>query len=340
MKRIKKIVIVILSVLIILNLSILIMFSYLKMKGEANLKESETIEREGTYITYQGKEYRYKEDTINILVMGIDKSGGIEEEVAPGVQGLADFIVLVSLDTSNNTLKMFAIPRDTMTQIQRVDSTGNFYDKITDKLTLQYGYGNNVQDSCELMRATVSNIMFRIPIQRYVSIDMDAVPILNDAVGGVDVISPELVQRNGTVYFEEGEQVHLEGKKALNFIQVRDVNQNGSAMGRLNRQKIYIEQFFNQAKQAVKNDITLPITLYNILTPYMYTNLSLDDVTYLGTELLEINFSMNDLIQIPGEAVFDENYHGGRTVYNINDSELQKVIIENFYEPVKESTDE
>lgn len=45
-------------------------YFYLNYKGQKQLKESEVQDREGTYITYQGKEYRYNDDMINILLWG------------------------------------------------------------------------------------------------------------------------------------------------------------------------------------------------------------------------------------------------------------------------------
>lgn len=164
MVRLKKIIIGILSVLILLNLSIVGGVWYLRSKGNENIRSQNQTNREGYYVTYQGKEYKYNDDMINILLVGIDKRGNIEEEVQ-GIQGLADTVILVSLDTTNNTLYMTAIPRDTMTEIRQTDTEGNFVQTTKDKLTLQYGYGKDAQESNELMVTTVSNLMRNLPIQ-------------------------------------------------------------------------------------------------------------------------------------------------------------------------------
>ncbi|EOS61064.1 hypothetical protein C815_00792 [Firmicutes bacterium M10-2] len=76
------------------------------------------------------------------------------------------------------------------------------------------------------------------------------------------------------------------------------------------------------------------LSLYNALQPYMHTNISLEDVTYLGTEMLHMNFDPSQLIQIPGEAFFDENYKGGRTVFNVDEDSLQQWIMQTYYEEV------
>lgn len=334
MVRLKKILIGILSVLILLNLAIVGGVWYLRSKGSENIRSENQANREGYYVTYQGKEYKYNDDMINILLLGIDKKGNIEDEVQ-GIQGLADTIILISVDTANNNLYMTAIPRDTITEIRQTDVEGNFVQTTKDKLTLQYGYGKDAQESNELMVKTVSNLMRNLPIQRYCAINLDAIPILNDTIGGVDVTALETVQSsNGTVYFTEGENVHLEGDTARQYIQIRDVNQVGSAMGRLNRQKQYINAFYSQGVAAVKKDLGLPLSLYNALQPYMYTNINLEDVTYLGTEMLHMNFDPSQLTQIPGEAVFDENYKDGRTVFNVDEDGLQQWIMQTYYKEV------
>ncbi len=313
---------------------------YLKSSGRRKLMEapmtettSGDIQREGQYIRYQGKEYKYKDSMINILVSGIDKRGGIDEKVQ-GIEGLADSIVLASIDTENNELYLTAIPRDTMTEIRQTDTDGNFVKTTQDKLSLQYGYGADATESNELMVKAVSNILGSLPIQRYCSLSMDAVPVINDAIGGVDVTPDQDVVSNGIVWFYGGQPYHLWGEDALKYVQRRDVNEYGSAMVRLNRQKQYLMAFYNQALSQIKGDLTLPVTLFNAVSPYLSTNISLDEVTYLATELMDINFNPEHFTQIPGEAIVDENYKDGRTVFNVDYDGLQDWLIQTFYTEV------
>ncbi|EOS61063.1 hypothetical protein C815_00791 [Firmicutes bacterium M10-2] len=89
MARLKKIIIGILSVLILLNLAIVGGVWYLRSKGSENIRNENQTNQEGYYVTYQGKNYKYNDDMINILLVGVDKKGNIEDEVE-GIQGLAD----------------------------------------------------------------------------------------------------------------------------------------------------------------------------------------------------------------------------------------------------------
>ncbi|MEY8309687.1 LCP family protein [Erysipelotrichaceae bacterium 51-3] len=318
-------------------------FWYLSQQGRKKLVEttqpemSGDIQREGQYIRYQGKEYKYKDSMINILVSGIDKNGTIDETVQ-GIQGLADTIVLVSIDTENNQLYLTAVPRDTMTEIRQTDTNGDFVQTTQDKLSLQYGYGANAAESNELMVKAVSNILGSLPIGRYCSLSMDAVPIINDTLGGVDVVPTEDVIANGIIWFYAGRPYHLTGEDALKYVQRRDIFEQGSAMHRLDRQKQYLLALYNQGISQIKNDLTLPLSLYNAISPYLSTNLSLDEITYLASELANVNFNPENFTEIPGEAVFDENYKDGRTVFNVDYDSLQNWLIQTFYEEAPSDT--
>lgn len=249
-------------------------FLYLRFQGERSLKSQVQImdanmenrentsedsiseeEQEGFYITYDGKQYQYNSDVINILCLGIDKDIPIEEKRETGSEGLADVVILASIDTKEDTLKFLAVPRETMVPVKLIDTKGNFVRTENEQITLQYAYGQTAEKSCELMIDTVSNLLFQLPIQRYCAINFQALPALNDAIGGVDLVSIETVHWwNGSFY--EGQQMHLEGQAALDYVRQRDETIPKSSMGRLERQKQYITCYLEQAKEAVGKDLT------------------------------------------------------------------------------------
>ena len=62
---------------------------------------------------------------INFLCLGIDKDTPIEarreaSNLANGSAGLADAIVLISINVESGELRLLAIPRDTVTTIKAV----------------------------------------------------------------------------------------------------------------------------------------------------------------------------------------------------------------------------
>lgn len=251
--------------------------------------------------------------------------------MANGSAGLADAIVLVSINVESDEIRLLAIPRDTITPIKAVDENGNFIGETNQQITLQHAYGQNATQACELMIEAVSKLLYQVPIQRYCSISLAAIPVLNDAVGGVDVQVLEDVEINKKEY-HAGENVHLEGNMARDYIQERDCNVIGSSMGRLDRQKQYISNYYAKAKETVKNDLSLPLTVYNSLQENMCTNITPEDIAYLVPELLGMSLNAENMATIPGEAVMGDKY----LEYHADADSLKEVVIDYFYEEVPE----
>ena len=100
-------------------------------------------------------------------------------------------------------------------------------------------------------------------------------------------------------------------------------------MNRLEREKQYITNYFATAKEAIKKDMTLPITIYNSLQGNMFTNITVEDIAYLVPELLNIPLSAEDMMTIPGEATWGEYME-----YNVDTDQLKEIVINNFYKEI------
>ena len=335
MKRWKKIVLYVVTALVVVVAGLAGSFFYLRAQGEKNLK-TEVVktgkakgEREGLFVTYNDKEYQYNEDIINFLCLGIDKDVSMEEMQTDGNEGLADAVVLISVNVENGQIKILAIPRDTMVPVKVVDETGHFVKNANQQITLQYVYGSNAAMSCELMVDAVSNLLYKVPIQRYCSINLSAVTVLNDTIGGVDVQVLEDVHISGKNY-HAGDVLHLQGTMALDYIRDRDCDIFGSSMGRLERQKQYMSNYFSTAVDAIKADMTLPMTLFQSLQGNMCTNITTEDIAYLVPELLDVSLNMEDMSMVPGEVT----QPGELEEYIVNTDQLKELVINYFYEEV------
>lgn len=333
MKTWKKVVLVILALTFILAGSLFVFFLVLQSKGEKNLKtipaDNKNVEaaEEGTYIRYNGKKYRYKEDIINILCIGVDKDIPMEEKRETGSLGLADAILLVSLDTKEHTMKIIAVPRDSIVPVKVMDTAGKYVRTDNKQLAYQYAYGTTAEQSSSLTLEAVSKLFYKIPIQRYCSINFQALPQMNDAIGGVDVT----VLEDMTWYdprFVYGSTLHLEGNLALDYVRQRDENVAGSNLTRIDRQKQYIIEFMNTAKNVMPGNLTLPVTLYNQLQQDMCTDIKAEDITYLVTEILKVQMNEGDMFMIPGDVVMGEQYEE----YHVQEENLKNLVISTFYE--------
>ena len=317
---------VVISIFILLMGAVIAFFVF-RLKGESNLNAEEQ------FITYEGKKYEYRKEIVNILCLGIDKSVPIAHiEAKRGNIGMADTIMLVSIDTKKHKVKVLAIPRDVMAEVQQTIE-GNVVSEAKLQICMQYAYGMSMQQSNDLTVDAVSKLLYNTQIQRCCAINFEALPILNDAIGGVDVEVLEDIEEwvPELVY---GETIHLEGDLAMRFVQTRNRNIVEGAALRTQRQKQYAVAFVQKAKSVIKTDPALPLTIFRELQKdgNMCTDITAEDITYLMPEILRISFS-DDMIQmLPGECVVGED---GHTEYRMDVDLVKQIVIDTFYKEVQ-----
>lgn len=286
-------------------------------------------------IYYEGKAYRYRQNMINILCLGVDKSVAMAEEKTANSMGQSDAIFIVSLDQKNKRMRLLAIPRDTMTEVDIYDTADKYVETEVKQITLQYTYGDGKEKSCELVKNAVSRLCYGLPIQRFCSINFQAIPVMNDRIGGVPVIMDESIISWFPEY-QVGDTVVLYGEQALEYLRQRDEGVFASSMDRMSRQKSYMVSFAAAAKEKLSADITLPVGLFNDLQGNMCTDIEVGEITYLATEVMGMSFLEEDLFAVPGETVMGERYEE----YHVNEEEFRKMIISMFYDEVTEDTED
>lgn len=283
-------------------------------------------------IWYGGRAYRYNENLTTILIMGIDQRSEVIEkrEGISGESGQADTIFLLVLNHEKGKMKIIGISRDTMTDIKTFDYKGNYLGESINHLGLAYAFGDGKEKSCQYMVDAVSNLFYGIPVNAYVALNMEAVIGINDAVGGVTVTVPEDLSKTDEE-LKKGVTVTLMGRQALTFMKWRDTGIDYSNNLRMARQKLYIISFLKQALKAVKDDMALPLTLYQNLTDEMVTDITPDEAVYLSTQILSMSLDESGIMMLKGDSargsVYDEVY--------VDDKALYELILNIFYTEVK-----
>ena len=297
-----------------------------------SLTEEEKIAWQEGWIKYKDKIYEYNEDIITFLFMGIDKDENVVK-VAEGTDGgQADALFLLVMNPDDKTIKVVAINRNTMTDIDVYDENGNYQKSINAQLTIQHGFGDGMEKSCEYQVKAVRNLLYNIPIHGYAAVNMSAIPTINDAVGGVDVVSLDRIKNGDTFEWliEEGEKVHLMGENAYWYVRDRDENVFGSSDGRQTRQKQYLQAFILKAKNAIRQDIAVAIDIYKAVSNQMVTNITIDEITYLAPEAVKYNFAEDSFYSTQGKTVMGEQFEE----FYIDEDALYEMIIDIFYEEV------
>ena len=342
-------ILVLLVVIIAVASKIVTLLGKNRLKGNANtqgpvLEENvaETNEAKVKYasdwqdgwISYKGQVYAYNDDIRTFLILGIDPAhqGGDEkfDELTDG--GQSDGIYLMILNPRDESIRVLAVNRDTEAEIVMVGIGEGGTDIVAkSQITNQHGFGGGKEYSCELTRDAVSKLLYNVPIHGYAAINYKAIPKINDAVGGVQVtLNQDYSDLDKS--WTEGTTLTFHGEEAYKFIKYRDTNVFESQRMRLGRQKLYLTSLIKQAKSKTRDDIILPISMYNSLKDYMVTDLTVDKVGYMASEYINYDFDGENIYTMEGETVLEDD---GYEHFYPDEDALKDMIIELYYEPVE-----
>lgn len=274
-------------------------------------------------IVYDGKTYVYNDHLTNYLLLGVDTEGSIQEKKTPGSAGQSDSIFLISYDRVKETTVGLAIPRDTITQIEKFTPGGDSLGFYSDHLNLQYAYGDGKRKSCELTSAAVSRLLSGLPIGGYAAVNLESIPSLTQFLGGVEVTVPDDSLSEDNPAFYKGNKVVLDETNTELFVRSRDTRKEQSAIDRMNRQKTFLDAFASKLAKKQKKDASTVTTLYEKMKAEMITNMSTDQFVDIA-----VAKRSGGIKTIPGET----GHEGVYDVYRIDDSGLYKMVLELFYE--------
>lgn len=347
-KRKKKVFLVVLACLFGLLVFLIVGFFILRAVGLSNLRdkagdnsalqevqaaagdeatEEESARWQDGWVKHEGRIYAYNEDLLTFLIMGIDKTEEVQK-VAEGTDGgQADALFLLVLNPHDHSMRVIGINRNTMTDIDVYDDEGNYVKTVQAQIAVQHGFGNGVEESCKYEVNAVRHLFYEMPVNGYAAINMSAIIPLTDQVGGIDVNAVENVKNE----IHKGEQTHLDGKLAFDYIHYRDTNVFGSADGRLERQKQFLTAYINKVKQKTKENISFPIFLYQSVASQVVTDVSIDEMTYLVSIAKDYSFDADQLYTLQGETKQGEVYEE----FYADEEALFELILQIFYELVE-----
>ena len=210
--------------------------------------------------TVQLREKELTDDSsFSVLLLGIDNGAyGRDTEV-----GRSDTMLLVTVNPKQKKTTMISIPRDSYTEII---GYGTF-----DKINHAYAFGKE-----QFSINSVQN-MLNVPIDYYVTVDMQGLMGLVDAVGGLE-ITPALTFTYEDESFTEGVTRHVDGEAALRYARMRYDDPEGDT-GRQKRQRIVIEELVK--KLMTFNSVANFEQLMNAVSKNVKTDLPIGQVMAL-----------------------------------------------------------
>ena len=281
-------------------------------------------------ISYNGKDYLFNQKINAYLIMGIDKSGKVE--TAPDQQsgGQSDAMFLLVTNEADKTMSVVSINRNTMTRVETFYKDGISSGYVIGQICVQHGFGDGRQLSCTRTVDAVSYLFYNIPITGYLSIRLDAIPIMNDAIGGVEVeVLDDINYASQGVTLKKGETKKLTGTEAYYYLRGRELDEFDSATNRLRRQEQYIGAFSEQMKAYTKGSTTKMLSIYESIEDYIVTNIDFAD---LADELSKYEYDDSRMYTIPGETKMGEVFEE----YHVDEDAFYDMIIDIFYQEVVE----
>ncbi len=259
-------------------------------KGDAS-------EAEPTEETKNDSSVRTEKYITNYLIFGIEEFGGARN---------TDSMMIATIDTKKDTLKLTSLLRDSYVQIPGYKQN---------KLNSAYARGG-----AKLLIETIE-LNYKVKLDGYVSVDFKNFEEIVDLLGGVDIELGEkeanYLNRTNYISKKSNRNVkagmnHLNGNQVMGYCRVRKVETLGgisSDYGRIVRQQRTLKAIFDSYKSKSFFKL-LPIA--KSCLGYVNTNLSQKQIEDAMEAVVENKIRTLDTFRVPVDGAFDapKRYNG------------------------------
>lgn len=152
---------------------------------------------------------------ITFLLVGIDSMPGRSH-------ALTDTLIVVSLDKSTEKASIVSVPRDTANFDLYY---GGWVGPLVKINTILSAASSPSFGSPDPPMKTLENevgFLVGVPIDYYAAIDLVGFSKMIDAVGGVDVVNPKIINDPHTHLYVPAGAIHLDGPSALKYVRSRE----------------------------------------------------------------------------------------------------------------------
>jgi LCP family protein required for cell wall assembly len=197
---------------------------------------------------------------INFLLIGSDTRDGQGEEYGEGevTSELADVIILLHITKDRQDATVVSFPRDLLVSVPECPNPeGGVYPAIENQqINSTISRGGVACTHLTVQKLTGLEIPF------LAMIDFNGVIEMSNAVGGVEVTIDQDVSDDYSQFYINAGTHTLKGKEALGFLRTRHGFGDGSDLGRISNQQMFLMSLFDKIKQdGVLNN---PIALYSL----------------------------------------------------------------------------
>ena len=237
----------------------------------------------------------YKGDVVNILVCGIDYEEGRDYSSDGTNDGMTDMILYCQFDIKGGALRMLQIPRNSLvtTKSRKVTlSNGKTYAANNYQInSVMLSNGGSVAALAEVIYD-----QYRLPIDYYVTIDMQALVEMVDNFGGIEVYIPHDMSFAGSA-LKQGYR-NLDGASAEFFVRCRHgEGYANSDIDRLNMQRYFYAGLFKRVRSMGITDVIAQLPL--VFNNYIHTDMDLATIAKMLVSFTRIDSANIMLAQTP-----------------------------------------
>lgn len=263
-------------------------------------------------------EGRKEEGVYNILVLG-------EEAIGQGAgRGRTDVIIIATINTNDNSLKLTSLMRDMLVQIP------NFKEN---KLNVVYEEGG-----IDLLYKTISKNL-NVHLDGSVLVNFKNFEMIIDELGGLEITltAAEAKYLRTTNYISnteyrnvvEGKQL-MNGNQVLGYSRVRKraaITGNNNDYGRTDRHRIILNAIFEKCKS--KSKVELAAMMYKFL-PMIRTDIDNECFEALLDAYLKTGATRIEQLRIPANGTFKDNIKVRGMSVLIPDYDINTTMLHDF----------
>lgn len=243
----------------------------------------------------------------NILLLGIDDDGGEGSR--------SDTIMIASLDSRGGAIRLCSILRDCYVSIPGHGSN---------RINAAYAYGG-----AQLAVQTVEN-NFRVKIDHCVTIDMDALVDVVDAMGGVEIeltaAEANQVNLHSHCGLTTGSGLQLlNGKQAVTYARIRKID---SDFMRTQRQRTLINAIITKMRSMGVGEL---IDVVQAVSPKVATDMSSAQIGSLALKALPALSNELGQLTVPSDGTYSNITVDGMSVLKLDLEKNAKLLQSYIY---------
>lgn len=277
-------------------------------------------------VEYQGTTYAEKTGLTTLLLLGTDQND-VSIDYGARRGGQADFQLLLVVDSESRSIYQLQIDRDTIAEVETLGILGNSLGLQPMQICLAHGFGRTPEECDRHAVEAVERMLPGLEIDLYITLDLAAIGILNDALGGVTVTLEDDFSAEDPA-MTKGATLTLNAAQAETFVRSRMEIGDGTNYSRMQRQRAYISAAKDMLRLRMHEDMDYIGVLFDALQNDMTTNASRNRL--LNEANQAYSYQLLPMETLPGEHAIG---HDGFMEFHLTDNAALDWVMRVLYEP-------